>query len=145
MAAQQRDQAKARLGLQREESRKGMGLEALKLGGTFAARDFSNTPLLGGLFGNKGTAPTSTRIDPSGATQYTGKSEGFFGKLNTGGMLQGGLAGGMAGFGLANMFGSGKKKQKMLGAGLGLLGGALLGSNALSTGGGFLGSLFGGK
>lgn len=133
---QQQKQHKQGLAYQREADRKGMGLEAMKLGGSVLSSD------IGFNFGQKNPVQPKTSFQPHGTenramTSIGGNSGGFFSGMNIGGGLQGAAGGAGIGFGLANMFGKGKKTTKYLGAGLGALGGFALGS-------GLLGSMFSG-
>jgi hypothetical protein len=117
---QQHKQAKQTLGFEREQSRKAMGLEAAKLGGSVLSSD------MGFNIGKSNKTPyiPMTGMKDSGSA---------FSGLNIGGGVQGAVGGAGIGFGLANMFGKGKKGTKWLGAGLGALAGGAIGSGLMSN------------
>lgn len=151
--AQEKKIAKDELKFNRQESKREFGMEMGKLGVNLAFSDMLSGRTLGtlskdirGIFGST-SAPTkpTTSLQPPGipgrAMRGVPKSGGgFFSGVPTGSIA----AGGLAGFGMGQMFGEkgGFKKSLyggLAGAGLGLLSGGL--SGAL---GGGLGGLFGG-
>ena len=94
---QEKKQAKAGLQFQREESAKGMGLEAAKLGTTIMSADFGT---------NMGTPKLASQMRPTageiGAGAKPPATQGIYsnmGNLNVGGGIQGAVGGAGLGFG----------------------------------------------
>jgi hypothetical protein len=120
---QAKKQASQTLAFQREQGRKTMGLEAAKLGGSVMSADMGF---------NIGKKTEAVPYMPMAGMKGGSGGGSMFSNLNIGGGMQGALGGAGIGFGLANMFGKGKKGTKWLGAGLGALAGGAIGSGLLS-------------
>jgi len=140
-------QAKKKMQLERELASKQMGVEALKLGTTFATSEVGGD-LIKGVASSFSSAPkvggAKAGFEP-GATGYaTGdspmKGSSIFSGLSGAGGIKGALTGGLAGIGIGSLLGGGKTARLLGGLAGGLLGGGL-GSGLI---GGLFSSLFGG-
>jgi hypothetical protein len=135
---EQKRQANEELRFKREESLKGMGAEALKLGGVLATTNVFGQK--GGLVGNLGAQAKQQQGAPGvqfkpggpGDAPGPGTGSGIFSNFSGMGALQGAGAGGLAGFGLTSLLGKGKKTRLLGGLGGALLGG-FLGGGGLSS------------
>jgi hypothetical protein len=143
--------------LGREQAIKEQGASALKFAGGAAISELGG--IKGGLLGSvgrqlKGTStlgagkvtgmgsPGAMGRNPADTGPIGGSKAGLFSGLSGVGALQGGLSGGLGGFGLASLFG-GNKKQRLISTIGGTVLGSVLGSGALTSTLGSLGQFVG--
>jgi len=134
---QEKNIAKKTSKFQKKQSKQAFGMEAGKLGLNLATSDLlqDGGTQIGNIMNKFKSTPAPAPNGPPAKIQ--GQKQGYFSGLSIGG----GLAGGLGGYGAASMYGGGKTKKMLIGAGAGGLMGLLGGGNGLS---GALGGLFGG-